>query len=98
MTDHEKKIEILRKYYNEIRTSYDFFIKGEIPSIRVDNALKKFACGMDRTTMIGFYDTTVIGNGKNGYVFTDNKVYYLETLEKPKKLWYDDIKSVNLIT
>lgn len=97
MTDHEKKIEILRKYYNEIRTSYDFFIKGEIPSTRVDNALKKFACGMDRTTMIGFYDTTVIGNGKSGYVFTDNKVYYLETLEKPKKLWYDDIKSVNLI-
>lgn len=97
MTDHEKKIEIMHKYYKEIKTSYDFFIKGEIPSARVDNALKKFASGMDRTTMIGFYDTTVLGSGKNGYIFTDTKVYYLEMLEKQKKLWYDDIKSVELI-
>ena len=58
MTDHEKKIEIMRKYYKEIKTSFDFFIKGDIPIKRVDNALKKFASGMDRTTMIGFYDTT----------------------------------------
>ena len=97
MTDHEKKIEILRKYYREIKTSSDFFIKGEIPTKRVDNALKKFASGMDRTTMIGFYDTTVAGSGKNGYIFTDTKVYYLELFEKPKKLWYDDIKSVKLV-
>lgn len=64
MTDHEKKIEIMRKYYKEIKTSFDFFIKGDIPIKRVDNALKKFASGMDRTTMIGFYDTTVMGSGK----------------------------------
>ena len=96
MTDHEKKIEIMRKYYKEIKTSFDFFIKGDIPIKRVDNALKKFASGMDRTTMIGFYDTTVMGSGKSGYIFTDTKVYYSETLEKPKKLWYDDIKSVEL--
>lgn len=97
MTDHEKKIEIMRKYYHEIKTSSDFFIKGEIPTKRVDNALKKFAFGMDRTTMIGFYDTTVAGSGKNGYIFTDTKVYYLDLFEKPKKLWYDDIKSVELV-
>ena len=97
MTDHEKKIELMRKYYLDIRTSYDFFVKGDIPSKRVDNALRKFASGMDRTSMIGFYDTTITGSGKNGYIFTDTKVYYLETLEKPKKLWYDDIKGVKLI-
>lgn len=97
MTDHEKKIEIMRKYYKEIETSPEFFIKGEIPSKRVDNALEKFASGMDRNSMIGFYDTTVTGSGKSGYIFTDTKVYYLEMLEKPKKLWYDDIKSMELV-
>ena len=87
----------MRKYYQQIKTSSDFFIKGEIPTKRVDNALKKFAFGMDRTTIIGFCDTTVAGSGKNGYIFTDTKVYYLDLFEKPKKLWYDDIKSVELV-
>lgn len=97
MTDHEKKVELLRKYHRNIAENTGFSIKGDIPIRSVDNALKKFASGMDRTTMIGFYDTTITGSGKNGYIFTDTKVYYLETLEKPKKLWYDDIKSVEVV-
>lgn len=97
MTDHEKKVELLRKYHRNIAENTGFSIKGDIPIRSVHNALKKFASGMDRTTMIGFYDTTITGSGKNGYIFTDTKVYYLETLEKPKKLWYDDIKSVEVV-
>lgn len=97
MNDHEKKIELMRKYYLDIRTNFAFHIKGEIPSKKIDKALKSFASGMDRKTIIGFYDTTVTGNGKSGYIFTDTKVYYVETLEKPKKLWYEDIESVQLI-
>lgn len=96
MGQHEEKIELIRKYASKIRTSFDFHIKGDIPSKKIDNALKKFAAGMDRTTIIGFYDTTIAGSGKQGYIFTDTKVYYLETLENPQKLWYDDIKSVEV--
>lgn len=96
MEQHEKKIELLRKYYNKISTSYGFYIKGDIPSKKIDNALMRFAFGMDISTIIGFYDTTITGNGKAGYIFTDTKIYYLETLEKPKKIWYDDIKTIEL--
>lgn len=93
---HEEKIEIMRKYLGKIANGFSYHIKGDIPSKKIDNALKKFASGMDRTTIIGFFDTTVTGNGKKGYIFTDDKVYYLDTLEKPKKLWYDDIKELRL--
>ncbi|MGM9913485.1 hypothetical protein [Floccifex sp.] len=93
---HEEKIELMRKYLGRIANGFDYHIKGEIPSKKIDNALKKFAYGMDRKTIIGFYDTTVIGSGKNGYIFTDDKMYYVDTLEKPKKLWYDDIKSMRI--
>lgn len=96
MNQHEEKAELLRCYYKDIATDFEFFIEGDIPQARLDNALKKFAFGMDRSTIIGFYDTSLLGNGKNGYVFTDDKVYYLETLEKPKKMWYDDIESVEM--
>ena len=93
---HEEKIELMRKYHKKIRTGFNFHIKGEIPSRIIDNALEKFAFGMDRTTVIGFYDTSLKKNGRSGYIFTDEKVYYLETLEKPKKLWYSDIESTEI--
>ena len=67
---HEEKIELMRKYHKKIRTGFNFHIKGEIPSRIIDNALEKFAFGMDRTTVIGFYDTSLKKNGRSGYIFT----------------------------
>lgn len=97
MVSHEAKIELMRKYASDISANCEFHVKGNIPSKKIDNALKKFAHGMDRTTIIGFCDTTIANSGKSGYIFTDDKVYYLEVLEKPKKLWYDDIKQIEII-
>lgn len=95
---HEEKIEIMRKYLRNIATGgFDYHIKGNIPSKKIDNALKKFALGMDRKTVIGFLDTTLMNSGKSGYIFTDDKIYYLDSFEKPKKLWYDDIKELEII-
>lgn len=93
---HEEKIELMRKYLGKIANGFTYYIKGEIPSKKIDNAIKAFASGIERTSIIGFFDTTVLGAGKSGYVFTDDKVYYLETLEKSKKIWYDDIKSIRI--
>lgn len=96
MYSRQDLIELMRKYSCKIRTSFEFHIKGDIPSKKIDHALKTFANGLDRTTIIGFYDTTITNSGKSGYIFTDSKVYYLETMSKPKKLWYDDIEKVEL--
>lgn len=93
---HEEKIEIMRKYLGNIANGFTYHIKGDIPSKKIDNAIKKFASGIDRTSIIGFFDTTVMENGKNGYIFTDDKIYYLDVLEKPKKIWYDDIKTIRI--
>lgn len=97
MEDHEIKIKILEKYYKEIQTEYSFFIEGTIPEKRINNAIKKFAPGLDKTSILGLYDTTMIGSGKSGYIFTDAKVYYMESSNKPKKLWYNEIKNIKMI-
>lgn len=96
MASHKELIELMRKHSSQIKTSFDFHIKGDIPSKKIDNAIKTFAQGLNRETIIGFYDTTVTGSGKSGYIFTDTKIYYHETMSKPQKLWYDDIKCVEL--
>lgn len=70
---YEEKIEIMRKYFGDIANGFTYHIKGDIPGKKIDNAIKKFASGIDRTTIIVFFDTTVMGSGKNGYIFTDDK-------------------------
>lgn len=97
MGKNETKIEIMKKYLPQMATGFPWHIGGDIPSKKIDNAIKKFASGLDPTTIIGFYDTSAMGNGKIGYIFTDEKVYYRETLEKPVKFWYNDIKNVEVI-
>lgn len=98
MTDHERKLEILRKYYQDIKVScHPFLLADQISRKQLDNAISKFAQGVDRSTILGFYDTSFSENGKNGFLFTDTKVYYLEPFEKPKKIWYEDIAKVEIM-
>ncbi|EPZ59019.1 hypothetical protein H477_1772 [[Clostridium] sordellii ATCC 9714] len=85
MDNIDKKISLIDKYSYDIKTNFTFHIKGSIPSKKIDNALNSFAQGMDRKSIIGFYDTTLRGNGKEGFIFTDDKIYYKEVLEKGKK-------------
>lgn len=96
MDNIDKKISLIDKYSYDIKTNFTFHIKGSIPSKKIDNALNSFAQGMDRKSIIGFYDTTLRGNGKEGFIFTDDKIYYKEVLEKGKKIWYEDIESVEV--
>lgn len=89
-------IDILQKYYGQIKTSFEFHLIGEIKEKALKNALKIYAPGVDKNTIVGLYDTTVFGSGKLGYLFTTDKIYYKEDSEKPKKLWYEEIESLEL--
>lgn len=94
MSKHEALITLIKKYARKIETVGGSFCSvEEVTKRQLQNAEKFFANGVNQDDIIGFYDTTITCSGKSGYLFTDEKVYYLETMEKPKKLWYDDIKS-----
>ena len=90
MDQYQQKVELMRKYADKIKTKSGFYVEGDISLKKIDNAIKKFANGLDRDTIIGFYDTTISDSGKAGYIFTDTKVYYLRAFNRPEKLWYDD--------
>ena len=52
MGEHEEKIEIMRKYLTDMSTGFYCHIGGEVPSKKINNALKTFAQGMDSDTII----------------------------------------------
>ena len=70
------------------------FVKGEIPDYKIDPAVDSIAPGLDKTTIIGLYDATLFGSCKYGYIFTEDKLIYRLSFEKPQKIWYDDIQSL----
>ncbi len=89
-------IDILRKHYKQIKTAFNFYLVGEIKEKSLKNALKIYAPGVDKNTIVGLYDTTVLGSGKLGYLFTTDKIYYKEDSGTPKKLWYEEIETLEL--
>lgn len=97
MDIHSKKVELFNEYcFKLLDMSSGATYAENMTSKQWNNAKKCFASTAERDTVIGFLDTTIMGSGKNGYLFTDEKVYYLESFEKPKKLWYDEIQSVTV--
>lgn len=93
---HEEKIELMKKYLPAINTGYGNYIGDSVPSKKLNNAIQKFASGLDRESVIGFYDITITGSGKYGFIFTDDKLYCRDAFEKPQKFWYEDIDHVEL--
>ena len=97
MNIHLEKVKLFNEYcFRILDMSSGATCANDMTSKQWNNAKKMFASTAERETVIGFLDTTIMNSGKNGYLFTDEKVYYLESLKKPKKLWYDDIQSVTI--
>ena len=65
----------------------------EIPDQMVEKATKHYAKSADINSVIGICDTSIFSDGKEGFLFTDTKVYYKDVFGKPKKLWYTGIIS-----
>ena len=92
--NHDKKVELLLKYYDKINVSSLCHIGNNIPIWKIEAAASVFAQGVDPSTAIGFIDTSIPRNGKSGFLFTDTKVYWLDPFSKPQKMWYDDIDKI----
>ena len=97
MAIHEEKLELMKEYADEIFPYMPFYMQDEIPTKCLNNALKTFATGLDKSSILGFWDTTLSENGKEGFIFADDKFVYKECFEKPHTIWYDEIESMEVI-
>lgn len=94
---HNKKVNILKKYYKEINnTSFIFEVGDSVSSKKIENAKKSFASGLDSNKVLGFLDLTITDNGKKGYIFTEENVWFKDYFEKTEKIWYDEIESFEM--
>lgn len=99
MESREHKVKMLKDVsgrMNNMRSTEHFYIGEDIPSKKVNTALKSWAPGIDRTMIIGLLDTSLFQTAKCGYLFTEDKLVWKTALEKPVKFWYEDITDVTV--
>ena len=75
------------KYASDINKS-----KRDIKEIKsIKNFIGKIFLNIEIETVIAFIDTTFIGNGENGILFTTHAIYYKKAFENLIKIAYIDI-------
>ncbi|MCD7814606.1 MAG: hypothetical protein LUH20_11290 [Lachnospiraceae bacterium] len=94
MFEKKDKIEIIKAQLQSCLAteSAAYFTYGNIPRKRFQGAARKYAAGVAYESVIGLVDTTVMGNGERGIVFTLDGVYYRELLQSPGYCSYKDSK------
>lgn len=96
MDTHTKRIALFYKYRRSFLQTSGDFVCDEISDAQWENIKHYIAPSAQRNTVVGFLDTSFSNSGKSGCLFTDEKVYFLETMEKPQKIWYDEIDHIHL--
>lgn len=96
MDAHKKRIAMFYKYRNTFMQTSGAFAADDLANEQWDNIQKCIAPSAIRDSVVGFLDTSLSNNGKSGCLFTDEKIYYLEAIEKPQKIWYDEIEHVKI--
>lgn len=67
-------------------------ISPNIDSKKLAAAIKAFDFSGDETSIIALIDTSAFGSGKNGFIFTGERLLFKEILEKPISIRYAEIK------
>ncbi len=68
-------------------------VAPEIPENKLNNAVKAFAFAGSPETVIALYDNTVLGSGKDGLLFTGERLIYRASFTAPIDIAYSSIKS-----
>ena len=97
MSHIEQGKKLFLSHLYAIRTDPDVTIvlcEGSEFERRRDKAIDNYAKGTDPNSVIALIDDSVFKAGSSGALFCDYKFYYTGFLQKPQKIWYDEIERI----
>ena len=93
---HDKKVGLFMLNKDQI-SDLQVLMPSEMSGKQWQNISAKLGNSVAFDTVIGFIDTTLFSSGKNGYLFTDDAVYFQDLFGDPEVIQYDEIKSMKVI-
>lgn len=97
--DHEKYTKVMSdyEYIIPLQDWQDrFHCEDSMDDKLLQNAIDSYAPEVREESVIGLFDNTLFGNGSEGYIFTDESVYYKECFTERAHIMYKDIAEVFL--
>ncbi|MFD2706991.1 hypothetical protein [Salibacterium lacus] len=89
--------DIIFKYSTRIKGEIGtVYFKNEIPEKKLDNAIKNYGDDIDAANVITLNDSTLFGNGKEGFIITKAGFYYKASFEKPVKINFSKLLDVDI--
>lgn len=92
----QKMVNVIKKYDSALRNNndgYKHYLAPDIPEKIVKKLIKHYDSHMPVNSLVAFYDTTVFGTSKRGFVFTNDGIYY-KYIGKAIYFHYTDIKNM----
>ena len=74
------------------------YIGASLSEERIKKAIKAFSVSVIPEDIVCIIDESIFQNASLGFLFTPDKLYYRPSLSKSKKIWFDEIDSINVIT
>lgn len=84
--------EYLRGNVKEI-SQKNVHVAPEIPEKKLNNAITAFKYEGNPRSVVALYDDTLLGSGKDGILFSGEKVIYRASFTEPVHIEFKDIKS-----
>ncbi len=97
MTVYEEKQRLFDKYRDNIAGFGIMYRKSDIPERKYKNIKRKFDRDPKEKGILGFYDTSLLCNGTEGYIFADNYICYKIILDAPKMIYYRNIRKYGFV-
>lgn len=89
--------QLIEVYGPQMDTVNHFKLKDEVKEKKLEKAISTFAQGVDKESIIAFYDFSLTENGKSGMLFTTAGIYIKEMLEKPYYIKYSNLETIEII-
>lgn len=90
----DDKYKIIRSNMQKISNGYNCYYSDYIPDNILKNVIKKYDKKINPSEILGIVDTSLLGNGKSGCLFTDKGFYWTESFSPVQYIAYDDINTV----
>ena len=96
---NERIQNLIKEFVNNLEhiNTWPFYSKGSIPRKKLKNAVALIGKGITDEDILFFVDFTVFGSGKDGLVFTHDKLFWRNSISEltEGKIDYAKIKSVS---
>ena len=90
----EEMLSVIEVYKDEFRKNNDInrcYLAPDIPDKIRKKLVKYFDSNLAVNSLVAFFDSTILGTAKNGFLFTNDGMYYKGILEKVKYFAYKDM-------